>query len=256
VATFENPRLPTNRVRAESFGRLAETYDRVRPSYPDALIDELVGRGGRDVLDVGCGTGKAAQLLEDRGLSVLGVEVDQQMAEVARGHGLSVETGRFEDWDPAGRRFDLLVSGQAWHWVEPAAGSRKAHAVLRAGGTVALFWNIGRVEAPGVAAIEAVYAEVVPGMEQSTVLGGHGEHGGYLEQLRAAGFRDVRHETFPWQQRYTRDEWLELAGTHSDHSTLPPDVLDRLLQRLGETIDGLGGSVNVLYRTAAVLARR
>jgi tRNA1(Val) A37 N6-methylase TrmN6 len=79
-----------DRSRAESFGRVAEEYDRYRPSYPAALIDDLVALRPARVLDVGCGTGKAAVLLAERGLPVLGVEVDQQMAGVARRHGIAV----------------------------------------------------------------------------------------------------------------------------------------------------------------------
>ena len=34
-----------DRRRAESFGSVAAAYDRYRPSYPDALIDDLVDLG-------------------------------------------------------------------------------------------------------------------------------------------------------------------------------------------------------------------
>ena len=54
-------------------------------------------------------------------------------------HGITVEEATFEDWDPAGRRFDLLVAGQSWHWVEPTLGATKAALVVATGGVVALF---------------------------------------------------------------------------------------------------------------------
>jgi hypothetical protein len=46
-------RIHTNRLRAESFGSAAVAYDRARPSYPPALIDDLVAGGPRPALDVG-----------------------------------------------------------------------------------------------------------------------------------------------------------------------------------------------------------
>ena len=70
-----------DRTRAESFGAIAELYDRVRPSYPDALLDELLADEPQRVLDVGCGTGIVASLLQARGCDVLGVEIDERMAE-------------------------------------------------------------------------------------------------------------------------------------------------------------------------------
>src|SRR5215475_3487386 len=95
-------RVHTNRTRAESFGAVADAYDRARPSYPPALIDDLLAAAPADALDVGCGTGKAARLLAERGVPVLGVEVDARMAAVARAHEIPVELGTFEQWDAAG----------------------------------------------------------------------------------------------------------------------------------------------------------
>ena len=105
------------------------------------MVRDLLAGGPADILDVGCGTGKVARLLVGPGRRVLGVEPDRRMAAVARGHGIDIEVGTFETWDDAGRRFDLLTSGTAWHWVDPVAGAAKAAKVLRSGGGFAAFWN-------------------------------------------------------------------------------------------------------------------
>jgi SAM-dependent methyltransferase len=117
------------RVReiAESFGTDAQRYERARPGYPDAMVDAILAASpGRRVLDVGTGTGISARGFHQRGCQVLGVEPDEQMARVARDSGLEVEIAKFEDWDPAGRVFDVVIAGQAWHWVDPVAGASKA----------------------------------------------------------------------------------------------------------------------------------
>lgn len=54
------------------------------------------------------------------------------MAAIARAGGLLVETSAFEQWDSHGRRFDLAVSGQAWHWIDPRSGLAKLAAALDA----------------------------------------------------------------------------------------------------------------------------
>src|ERR1017187_6342704 len=108
-------RTHQNRARALAFGGVAATYDRARPSYPPALIDALVDLAPHQVLDVGCGTGKAARLLVERGCDVLGIEPDPSMAAIARSHGITVDEATFESWEPGGRMYDLIVSGQAWH---------------------------------------------------------------------------------------------------------------------------------------------
>jgi SAM-dependent methyltransferase len=70
------------------------------------------------VLDVGCGTGIAARQFQAAGCRVLGVDPDPRMVGLARQSGLEVEVAAFETWDPAGRVFDAVIAGQAWHWVD------------------------------------------------------------------------------------------------------------------------------------------
>ena len=82
---------------------------------------------GADILDVGCGTGIEARQFQAAGCAVLGVEPDTRMAEFARRTGIEVEVATFEAWDSAGRRFDAVIAGTAWHWVDPVAGAVKLH---------------------------------------------------------------------------------------------------------------------------------
>jgi SAM-dependent methyltransferase len=246
----------TNRVRAESFGADAVAYDRVRPSYPAALIDDLLAARPGGVLDVGCGTGKVARLIAARGRPVLGVEIDERMAAVACQHGIDVEVGRFETWDPAGRRFDLIVSGQAWHWIDPERGARRAVDVLRAGGLLAPFWNFSSVDPTVRARIDATYARIAPQITQRSVRrsGGPTTIPAIIEHLEGTGlFVGVEHRRYPWDHDYTRGEWLALTQTHSDHSTLPSAQLAALIAALDRAI--ADDVVHVHYVTEAILAR-
>lgn len=242
-----------DRRRAGSFGEDPETYDRERPSYPGALIDELVVHGPHRVLDVGCGTGKAGRLLAERGCVVLGVEPDARMAAVARRHGLEVELARFEEWDPAGRLFDLVVSGQAWHWIDPEGGARAAAAALRRGGRLAIFGNRRTHDPTTQAAFDEVYGRLAPQMcGDSGVLEipPSDPRALHAEAVAADGrFDPLRSVTYPWAQEYPRERWLELLSTHSNHRVLPDDERAALLAAVGEVVDRLGGSIRLEYHT-------
>lgn len=252
----DNERAFTNRRRAESFGSRAEQYDRARPGYPAELIDDLMALAPRTVLDVGCGTGKVAGALAARGVAVLGVEIDSRMAGVARSKGLAVETAGFERWEPAGRRFDLLVCGQAWHWIDPEAGARKASAVVEPGGAVALFWNLGSFAPPVQQAMDRIYAETAPELGAAVLRGGGHALRPYVEPLQAAGFGRCEQRSYHWRERYSRAGWLDLLATHSDHATLPERTFGLLRARHIELVDRLGGSLSVKYETRLLLASR
>ena len=248
--------LHLNRLRAGSFGDVAELYDRIRPAYPDALIDTLLAEHPTRVLDVGCGTGIVSRLFASRSCKVLGVEPDPRMAAVARRQGAAVETGTFEEWDAKGRRFDLLVAGQAWHWVDPRVGARKAAEVLRPGGRIGLFWNQSFPESGARAAMDEVYARITPQLSDNSVLLGP-RHDRLYESLADSlrdvdSFVDVQLEHFSHHMTYSTEQWLELTSTHSDHSTLEFSQREALLAALRSAIDGLGGEVSVRYGTTLV----
>ncbi|TMC51126.1 MAG: class I SAM-dependent methyltransferase [Chloroflexi bacterium] len=245
--------------RALSFGSVADLYDRARPSYPDALVDDLIGFAPRDILDVGTGTGKAARLFLMRGCDVLGVEADARMAEVAREHGVVVEVSSFETWDAKARTFDLLISGQAWHWVDPAVGGPKAVSVLRPGGRLAAFWNLGVHEPAVRTALESVYRRLAPEIAETTNALGYrdGRDANRVEQLMSTGgFSSVELRSYAWDHTYTRDAWLAYLATHSDHVQLAGGRRSALLEGVGAAIDSLGGEMAHHYQTVLILATR
>jgi SAM-dependent methyltransferase len=247
---------------AESFGADAERYDRARPRYPAALVDRVIaGSRGREILDVGCGTGIAARLFASAGCRVLGVEPDARMTEIARGSGIEVQVAKFEDWDAGDRQFDAVISGQAWHWVDPAAGAVKAASVLRPAGRLAVFWNVFNPPAELRTAFDGVYRRVLPDsplrslwslppltayqMMSGTALGG----------IRQAGkFGTPEQWQVDWSRRYTREEWLTVVPTLGGHSEFPPAVLAELLSGFGAAIDTAGGNFVMRYATVAVTA--
>ncbi|MBV8301853.1 MAG: methyltransferase domain-containing protein [Candidatus Dormibacteraeota bacterium] len=248
-----------DRERALSFGGVAETYELGRPSYPPELIDDLLALQPRSVLDVGTGTGKAGRLFAARGVSLIGVEPDPRMAELARRHGYPVEEATFESWDPRGRVFDLIVSGQAWHWVDPAGGIPKAASLLSPGGHLAAFWNIGSHDGAVRARLAAVYERLAPQIAASTTaLGVRDKSDPARAQLIAEhpGFAQVELRSYLWDQVYTRDQWLLYLQSHSDHVLLPPETRSAVLGEVGAVIDTLGGSLAYHYTTVLILASR
>ncbi len=257
------PEPHRHRQVAESFGSDAERYDRARPRYPGAMVDRIVAASpGPEVLDVGTGTGIAARQFQAAGCRVLGVDVDARMADLARRNGLEVEVAAFEAWDPAGRAFDAVVSGQSWHWVDPAAGAAKAAGALRPGGRLAVFWNVFQPPPEVAEAFAAVYRRVmpdlpfnpwaVPALEVYSVLFTRAADG----IREAAGFGDPEQWRFEWECSCTREDWLDQLPTHGGHAQLPPAQLEELLAGVGAAIDAVGGSFTMRYTTVVVTAVR
>lgn len=254
--------LHANRRRAESFGGFAEDYDRLRPSYPEALVDAVCGEGGKAILDVGCGTGKAARLFLERGCSVLGIEIDERMAEIARRHGVEVEVASFEDWQPRGRNFDIITSGQAWHWVDPAVAPRKAAEVLREHGRLSVFWNYGHLRDPELEEeIQEAFEQFAPELAKSFSNPREWRHesetNGHKAEIEASGaFGPVQSLVFAWEWSLSPSHWLELQRTHSDIALLPEDQRRALLDALSGVVGNVNGDVVLDYATFCLIAEK
>ena len=186
---------------------------------------------------------------------MLAVEPDPRMAEIARNKGIPIEIGTFESWDPAERRFDLVVFGQSFHWVNPDIALPKVHRLLPSGGRLALMWNRLFPTHPTHSDLAEIYRDYMdPG---SLVFGG--SPNGLVDTERmiapitASGFT-VEERTYPRDAHYSTEHWLDLAFTHSNHLILAAEKASELRARLAERIGSKGVSVG--GDTLLILATR
>jgi SAM-dependent methyltransferase len=257
------------------FGEAAELYDRARAGYPDALVEDVLGfvqGDGRPLraLEVGAGTGKATMVFAVRGLEILALEPSPAMAAVAMRHcsrfpGVRIVGATFEDWTVDASGFDLLFSAQAWHWVDPSVRYVKAAQVLRAGGTLALFWHETHWRGePLRDELDDLYRRLAPEL--------HARNPGFpglrprrqddqgdevAAEITGTGlFADVTAQTYPWLASLTGDGLVELLESQSDHRLLPEETRARLFEVLCELVAAHGGEIVVPHTSFLALARR
>jgi SAM-dependent methyltransferase len=250
------------------FGEVAEQYDRVRPGYPESLVDEVVAslslQRGDAVLEVGCGTGKATVSFAARGLRVVAIEPDENMAAVARrnctGFDVDVVAASFEDFLDTDRSFALVLSAQAWHWVQPGLRVTKAHELLRDRGALALCWN--RPDWPDTEvsrALDAAYERSAPGLGARTPGRSPQDVGrkACTDELEASSlFGALAFTEHPWSTSYDTKTYLELLATQSDHRMLDPATRDRLFEAVAAVVDDSGGAITVSYVADLYVAPR
>ena len=270
------PRSAKARSYGGVFDEVAEDYDRHRPSYPDALVDqacEAAGIGaGAAVLEVGCGTGQLTRSLLTRGLRVTAVEPGQQLMARARDQlhdvgDVQFVSARLEDASIPAAQYAAVFSASAIHWVDPDVSWRKAADALVDDGTLALISYFGLDDprsADDQQALRDAMSSVAPELsaewptyrhrdtlvaEVETRRGNVSEAWAWLcgyELARGYAadlFDDARLVTMPMLLEHSADELNALVGTMSFWGRLSPRQRDALAaehqalhQRLGRPI--------------------
>lgn len=124
-------------------------YERKRHHGYHAMLDELeLGivrglAGGKEVLEVGCGTGLIMRGLDGRAKRLVGVDISPGMLAEARRRGFDVFEGQAEKLPFADESFDLAYSFKVLaHVPDIELALREMTRVLRPGGhLVAEFYN-------------------------------------------------------------------------------------------------------------------
>jgi SAM-dependent methyltransferase len=254
----EPPRAPEERL---AFDQVPEVYDRVRPTYPGPLFDELFAyirldspTAAATVVEIGPGTGKATRPLLERGASVTAVEIGAHLAEFLRTKlspefpgRLEVVNAPFEECDlPAGRH-DLVVSATAFHWLDPAIRLQKCHDLLRPGGALAII-DTNQIASDADRGYFdrtfPIYLRYRPNEERIEVPGEDVVPRDHGEISDSGLFEDIALHRYRWDQTYATSEYADLVRSYANTQTMEPGPREALIADLCHVIDTeYGGSV-------------
>jgi SAM-dependent methyltransferase len=137
----------------QRFSNRVEDYVRYRPDYPAEVVSFLEASCGLAygsvVADVGSGTGILSRLFLENGYRVFAVEPNDGMrAAVERlmsdYYGFESVAGSAEATTLADGSVDLVVVGNALHWIEAGAARTEFSRIFKPDGRVAVVWSSPR----------------------------------------------------------------------------------------------------------------
>jgi SAM-dependent methyltransferase len=250
-----------------TFDRVAELYDRARPTYPDALFDDIIALsripdGGR-VLEIGCATGQATLPVAQRGYRITAVELGPNLASVARRklapYGVDVQVEAFEEWPLPAEPFDLVMSVTAFHWLDAAVALPKIARALRPGGAIAIAGG-GHFEG-GTSQFfidaQECYLAHMPGTEPGLRLKTPDEIPlAAPASVTECGLFEPPHlRRHVWLRDFTTQTYIDELNTYSNHIELSEENRAALLACIRGLIDTrYAGRITKAYMTDLAVA--
>lgn len=189
---------------ASAFQTGAESYDKIRPAYPQESLDFTLQHEPKTAIDIGCGSGIFTEQLVAAGLEVRAVDPSADMLSVLskRLPKLEVTCAAGEDTGLPENSADLVTYAQAWHWVDHPKASAEAARLLHDAGWLTLLWNQLDVTVPWVHRLARI-------MHAGDV------HRPELEPPLGPQFHKPEHGLWHWSMPLDFQEIIELTKSRS-----------------------------------------
>ena len=211
--------------RARSFGEVAEDYDRLRPSPPDAAVDWLLAGRAETVADLAAGTGLLTRALARRVPEVVAIEPDERMAAVLRANSPAARVVRAvgEQLPLGAGTADGIFVQSAWHWLDPDRAIPEITRVLRPGGRFGALWITRDRDVDWVAELDRARRPARPASVSPPVReAGRRARSRMVELPADAAFDKSENASFRYTRTMTVPDFLGLLATYSRIITADP----------------------------------
>lgn len=230
------------------FDTIPEQFDRYRPRYSKELFEALIAYAdigpGKDVLELGPGTGQATEPILDTCCNYHAIELGEHLYEMMlRKYGgranFSIVNDDFITHDFGDRKFDLIYSAATIQWIPEDIAFAKTFELLRPGGTLAMMLTIGDYKVTNA----ALYDEI-----QKVYTAYFHPEQPYRQRFTYAnapkyGYVDFEKREFFGRREMTADEYVAFCGTHCDHMTISEPEKSKFFCGLHDAVVNAGNKV-------------
>lgn len=252
------------------YGEVADAYNRVRPRYPQELIDWAIELtklpSNASILELGCGPGNATVSFAKLGFSMICLEPNQTACRLAKQNcspypQVEIINTTFEEWELESEHFYAVLAANSLHWVSPQVRYTKTREALQEKGFLIALWNLSPQPSYEIyQAMQEVYQT-----HEASFLNRYEDRNTQEEILKGLGqlilesgcFKNLRFEQIPCKIYYSIDDYLTLLSTLSFYIALEPVQRINLLESLRSVLEKVSdGTVEISYLSAVQIAQK
>ncbi|OYQ62274.1 SAM-dependent methyltransferase [Pseudanabaena sp. SR411] len=258
--------------RKHWYSSVATAYNRVRPRYPQTVIERALEFAQlppqAQILELGCGPAIATVPFAQLGFELLSLEPNREASEFAQQNckaypHVEIQNLAFEEWALEYDRFDAVLAATSWHWIDPAIAYAKSAAALKPQGSLILLWNTPpQLNEETYQIVDAVYETLAPSIPLYARHEGRKNHQAdflkFSELITDSGyFKNVKYESSIYQVIYSLDDYLLLLSTLSPYIALNENSRNHLFTNLREALhQHQGDLLNLSFISAFHIAHK
>lgn len=232
-----------------NFGNVAENYAKFRNDLPGELLESLKLRdihfGGKQVVDLGCGTGVFCRAIHHVGAEVIGVEPAIELIEEAefidKEKDIEIEYRNTfsENTSLPENTYDYVTVLRAWHWFDSKETLKEIKRILKGNGSLIImdsgFLSKNKVVVDTLKFIQAYMPE-----GQLKSAGSKSTSMQLINSFPVEWFKEWQENQFDLQETYkfnydvafTNEEWCGRVGSLSWLAGFDKEERQDILEKL------------------------
>jgi SAM-dependent methyltransferase len=255
--------------RKNWYSPAAEAYNKARPRYPKALINQVVEiaqlSSDSKILEVGCGPATATVGFAPLNCSITCLEPNPDFYQLAQQNcqsypNVEIQNTSFEEWTMESQKFDAVLAASSFHWIPPEVGYFKSAQALKENGYLILLWNKELQPSYEVYLhLSKIYQAHAPSLDryenretQQAILKELGQMA-----IDSGQYKDLIDGQVESEVIYSVDKYLMLLNTYSPYLELEQKSKKALFTDLKDTIEqNFNGILQLTYFSAFHIAQK
>lgn len=149
---FKDPKKYYNKEEVTRYST-SSGMKNAQEKIANRIVDLIDLKKGSKLLDMGCGTGYTAEIYKNAGYDVTGLDVIQEMLDIAKKKGIKIKKGDMRELTDIFdyESFDGIVSASAMQWIKSrvdflSVASGMYHTLKKGGKAVIQFYPESEME--------------------------------------------------------------------------------------------------------------
>lgn len=259
-------------TNSANFGNVANDYAKFRDDIPTIIFEQFNKRNiefsGKDVIDLGSGTGIFSRALDKQGAKVTGIETEasliNQAIQLDEIHHSKIKyvCSTAETIALPDSSYDIVTALRAWHWFDRKAVNEQVMRVLKKKGYLIVIHSIFVPQLSPVAhETIQIIRECIGELKPAGSMGEATERRtgfpvNWFAEWEQAGFEYVDEFQYDYMLVFTKEEWCGKVRSLSWLTNVDEAIKSGIVDKIMAYLESFDQTLNIPHRYSVVIFKK